>query len=303
MSDSTPHPVLDSTVRHSCRTSPSRSFSERAAYAVWVSSWGRKGSLVEKLRMPFFIAALVLAAVVVLVQVGAPFILGLASTEDITADTLLPTPTPEGLGAALSEVQDQFENGFRTEKPPGIAIRTLALVDSILIFTLALMGLSLLIGHRKQARIQGIITLVFSIVIVVLAIVAILIALAKLLLMVSLFLAFPFGTIAYMAIYGFFNRGGASATLGLLMTLKIAFAVCLVLAHQRFLQNKGLILMIITAFLGNVIVGFLHGLVPRFLVSITDAIAAIVVAILALIWAIILLVSAILSIIKALPPS
>ena len=38
------------------------------------------------------------------------------------------------------------------------------------------------------------------------------------------------------------------AALSLLMTLKLVFAVCLVLAHQRFLQNKGLVLIIITSF-------------------------------------------------------
>ena len=32
--------------------------------------------------------------------------------------------------------------------------------------------------------------------------------------------AVPFGTIAYLAVWGFFNRGGASGTLGLLMPLK-----------------------------------------------------------------------------------
>ena len=261
----------------------------------------------EKLRLPFFIAALALAVVMVLVEIGAAGVLGTLPSQQDIHDLLPPAPPPptpdpsKDLREGINEVSDDLES-FPPDKPPGIAIYALALVDGILAFTLALMGLSLLIGHAKHARIQGIITLVFSIVIVVLAIVAILIALVKLLLMVSLFLAFPFGTIAYLAIYGFFNRGGASATLGLLMTLKIAFAVCLVLAHQRFLQNKGLILMVITAFVGNVIVGFLHGIVPIFLVSITDAIAAIVVAILALIWAIVLLIGAIPSILKALPP-
>ena len=263
----------------------------------------------EKLRTPLFVAALVLAAVVVLVELGAAGVLGAVTNKEIGSDELLPPPPPspspdpnKDLREGLGKVEGQLD-GFPTDKPPGIAIRILALADGILFFTLALMGLSLLIGPRLHARIQGIITLVFAIVIVVLTIVAILAALAKLLLMVSLFLAIPFGTLAYLAIFGFFNRTGASVTLGLLMMLKIAFAVYLVLAHQRFLQNKGLILMVITAFLGNVIVSFLHGIVPRFLVSITDALAAIVVGIIALIWAILLLIGAIPAILKAIPPS
>jgi hypothetical protein len=47
----------------------------------------------------------------------------------------------------------------------------------------------------------------------------------------------------------------------------------------------------------------LHGIVPRFFASITDAIAGIVVAIIALIWTIILLFGSIFSVLKALKPS
>ncbi len=84
------------------------------------------------------------------------------------------------------------------------------------------------------------------------------------------------------------------------MIFKLAFAILLVFAHQRFLQNKGLVLIILTSLLATIIVSFLHGLVPRFLVSITDDIAAIVVAILAAIWALFFLIGSIPSIIKVL---
>jgi VanZ family protein len=83
------------------------------------------------------------------------------------------------------------------------------------------------------------------------------------------------------------------------MGLKLGFVVCLLLAHQRFLQNKGLVLLVLTSLLANLIIGFLHNFVPLPLVSITDAIGAIVVAILAVIWALVLLIFAIISIIKA----
>jgi hypothetical protein len=125
-------------------------------------------------------------------------------------------------------------------------------------------------------------------------------AISLLLLMVSLFTAVPFGTIAYLAIWGFFNRGGASATLGLLMTFKVAACICLALAHPRFLQNKGLVLLVLTSLLAGAIVSVLHGWVPGILVSITDAIGAIVVAILGLIWAVVLLIGALVSIFRVL---
>jgi hypothetical protein len=67
--------------------------------------------------------------------------------------------------------------------------------------------------------------------------------------------------------------------------LKLAFAACLILAHQRFIQNKGLVLIILTSLAANIIVSFLNGLAPAPLVSITDGIAAIVVFVLVVLWA------------------
>ena len=55
-----------------------------------------------------------------------------------------------------------------------------------------------------------------------------------------------------------------------------------------------------TSFLANLIVSFLHGLVPFPLVSITDAVAGIIVGILALIWAIVILIGSINAVIQAL---
>ena len=123
-------------------------------------------------------------------------------------------------------------------------------------------------------------------------------AFGKIIAMVSMLFAFPFGTIAYFAIYASFARGAASAVLSGVMLLKIGFIVCLLLAQQRFAQNKGLVLMILTALLANVVIGLLHGFVPIFLVSITDAIAAVVMAVLAGVWAIVLLVGALMATVK-----
>jgi hypothetical protein len=125
-------------------------------------------------------------------------------------------------------------------------------------------------------------------------------AIAVLVLMVSLLVAAPFGTLTYLAIFGFFDRAGAGIALSVLMLLKLGFVVVLVLAQPRFLQNLGLVLLVLTSLLATVIVGFLHGIVPRFLVSITDAIAAIAVAVLAVIWAVVLLTGALPAIVRAL---
>ena len=117
--------------------------------------------------------------------------------------------------------------------------------------------------------------------------------------MVTLLLAFPFGTIAYLIIWGSFPRGEAAAVLALLMFLKLVFAGTLVAAQPRFVQNKGLVALVLTSLVANVVVAFLHALVPGVLVSILDAVAAIVVAIVAIVWAIVLLIGSIPAIVTA----
>ena len=222
--------------------------------------------MIHKLRKPFFIAALVLLIIVVLLELGNSGILQVFSSE---------------------------------ETAPGLAISYMALLDGILLFTIVLMAMSLLLPDRIHGRIQGIITLIFSFILLLASGFLILIAFAALMLKVGLFVAIPFGTLIYLATYGFFNTGGAATILTLLMTLKIAFIVCILLAHQGFIKSKGLVFLTLTSFLGNVIVGFLHGIFPVILVSITDTIAAIIVAILAVFWAIFLFFGSIGPVIKA----
>jgi hypothetical protein len=187
-----------------------------------------------------------------------------------------------------------------TSDAPGLGIPYLALVDGLLAYTLIMMVLTFVLNANVQAKLQAILTLILSFFLVLGSIVLIFVALAKLLLMVALFFAIPFGTIAYLAIWGDFPRGAAAAILSLLMLLKIIASICLPIAHQRFLVAKGLILMILTSFLCMIIVSFLHGIVPTPLVSITDALAAIIVGIIALIWGIIILVGSIIATVQAL---
>lgn len=248
----------------------------------------------DRLRKPFFIAALVCLVLAVLVELGSPL--------------LLPTQAPNPAEIPLDqEAQDAGVNlgaiiQLQQDNPPtpGLGIPYLALLDGLLLLTLGLMGASLIIPERVHGRVQGLATLIGAIVALLAGLAMLLAAIGLLFLMVGLFTAVPFGTIAYLAVWGFFNRAGASGTLGLLMLLKVVAAVCLVLAHQRFLQNKGLVLLVLTSLLANALVSFLHGFVPIVLVSITDALGAIIVAILALIWAVVLLIGSLVSIFKVL---
>jgi len=229
--------------------------------------------MLDALRKPFLIVAVILLVIAVLVEAGSLTYLNASS------------------GGATQ---------FKDIPTPGLGIPYLALLDGLLLFTLGIICAPLIIPQRIHGRVQGVVTLIVSLLTLIAAIAMIFVALALVMLMVSLFMAIPFGTIIYMAKYAAFEKGAAAATLGLIMSLKLGFAVFLVLAHQRFLQNKGLVLIVLTSFLATIIVSFLHGLTPVFLVSITDGIAAIIIAILAAIWALVYLIGSIPSIIKVL---
>jgi hypothetical protein len=248
-----------------------------------------------KPRTPaFIIAALVLILIVVLLELGAvEFLSGPREAADRIGGLLEKARMSDQLDEEGKALADQ-------RKPPGLGIRYLALVDGALLFTVGLIGLSLKQSARAHiARYQGAVTAAFAVILLGVSIGLIFVAIAKLTLMIALLLAFPFGTIFYLAVYGFFNVGGAAAVLGLLMTLKIACGASLLIGHHGFVPKTGLVLMVLTSLLAGVIVTFLHGLVPSFLASITDAIAAIVVAILAVVWLVALLIGSIPAIIAA----
>jgi hypothetical protein len=254
--------------------------------------------MLDTLRKPFLIVAIALMALAFLVEIGAGFLL---TPRPPAAADLGNLNEKAGVSEDEAISQDEILRlRQENEAPPGMAIRYMALLDGLVLFTVGLMGLGLVGPERVLGRLQGVLTLVVSFLVLMGGLFMLLTGFIRLMVMVSLFLAAPFGTLAYLAIYGFFDRGGASVTLSLLMLLKLGFAVCLVLAHQRFLQIKRIMLLVLTSLLANVVISFLYGLVPGFLVSITDALAALVVDILALIWALLMLIFSLVSIVKVL---
>ena len=228
----------------------------------------------DKLRTPLFIIALAIMFVVVLVEAGSSGVV----------KAFLPAQASD-------------------TKLAGFGVKYLVLMDGLVLFTVILMGASLLAPERIFSKIQGLGTLIVSIIVIIGGIILLFMAFIMLMLMISLLLAVPFGTAVYFAKFGTFARGEVAATLSSMMFLKIAFAVCLVFAHQRFLQNKGLVLIILTSLIASIIVSFLHGMAPLSFVCITDAIAGIVVALIAVIWGIFFLIGSIPAILKAVTSS
>ncbi len=256
-----------------------------------------------ELRKPVLIVVVVLLILVVLLELGATqFLNGSSSTQDRvdrveSSDAFKNELSAEERTDAVRSVEEYADSN---DPPPGLGIPYLALIDGILAYTILLIALGLIVPDHLEGKVQGIITLVLSFLLLLGAIVLTLIALFKLIVMVSLFFAPPFGTIAYLAVWGAFDTGGAAVVLSLVMLLKVAASIGLPIAHQRFLDNKGLVLLVLTSLIATIIVGFLHGLVPFPMVSITDALAAIIVGIIAIIWAVVVLVGAVVAVVEAL---
>ena len=203
--------------------------------------------MTDRLRTPLF----VIAAIVLIIAIGMEA--GSALVKPRFDEAAMRAQASKQLaGSDMSKddrnqvVEDMIAQGRKSEKPPGTAIPYMAVLDALVLFGVLLMGASLILPDGLHGRIQGIVTLIVSIIALLAAIVLILKAFVELVVMVSLFLAPPFGTLAYLAKWGFFDRGGAGLVLGMSMLLKVAFAILMVLAHQRVLQNKGLVLIVLT---------------------------------------------------------
>lgn len=249
-----------------------------------------------ELRKPFFIAAVALILIAVAVEIGATWFLGGVTAKAGDLTSMLDDPA---LADQMSGINPADLQKLNKGTPPGRAIPAMAVLDGLVLFTVLLMGAPMFIPERIFAKMQGVATLVVSLLALTGSIAGIFLTFSVVMLMVALFTAFPFGTIVYLIIYGFFDRIGANVTLSLLIVLKVAFAACLILAHQRFIQNKGLVLIVLTSLAANIIISFSHAIVPVPLVSITDGIAAIVVFVLVVLWAVFFLVGSIVAVAKA----
>lgn len=258
------------------------------------SSWSASAALdADRLRTPLFVAGIVLAAAVVAVELGLAGAVGGGR-----AGPGFRSAAEDVLGSASSGAQLPVDPA-EAEEPSGLAIRYLALVDGFLLFVLLLQGTSLVVGQRVAAKVQGVVTLVVSLLWVLAAVLLGLAAVGTLLLMVGLLLAQPFGTLVYLAAWGFFPVGDAALVLSLLMLLKLVMAGVLVASNPRFLTVKGLVALFLASVLLQVVLAWLHGFLPGVVVSIGDALWAVIIAVVALVWAVLSLVGAVPAVLKA----
>jgi hypothetical protein len=204
------------------------------------------------------------------------------------------------LGSALAFGSLGSTAGLTDVPRPGIGVRALVFVDIVLIYTLAMVVINEIPPLRPIfGRIQGVLTLILSLIGIIADIIFIFITLALLILMVSLLLAVPFGTIVYFATWGDFDTGQVRAVLSLAMFLKLTGLVVMVVSNPRLLKDKGLVFVAACSLLAAFLLGFLVAFPPSFLASITDAIGALIAGVIGLIWMIIFLIGSIFAIIRA----
>ncbi|HEU5217586.1 MAG TPA: hypothetical protein VFU23_02950 [Gemmatimonadales bacterium] len=224
------------------------------------------------IRRPFMVATLILVAAAFAVEAGSRLWVFRAAKSAVSA-------------AGVSR--------------PGLGIPSLAALDALLLLTavvIALVGMG--VPARIVGRIQGIATVIVSFFGCLGSIVLLFTTFGLLMLMVGLLLSVPFGTAVYLALFGDFPRGTAAATLGFLMILKLVAAFCLVLASLQVLKSKSIVLLFLCSIGLTFLLAFLHAFVPGPLVSIADAIGALIAFIVAILWALYYLIGGILSIVK-----
>lgn len=257
----------------------------------------------ESLNRPLLLLALLFIVLALGVDLGSTLLPATNDSASVAAVVQKTSNLPDLKSLPDGDRSDMLNKLTKAagtaDKPPGSGIAAMALVDGIVVYGLVMLSLPMLVSQETQGRLSGLVTVIFSIVILIVAIILVITLFIKTLIMVALFTAAPFGTIAYLAIWGFFNRGGAAAILSINLALKLCFAICLVLAHPRFLQSKGLVLMVLTSLAAVLIISFLHGFVPIVLVSITDMVAGIVMCVIAVVWAIVLLIGGIMGLVRA----
>lgn len=181
---------------------------------------------------------------------------------------------------------------------PGLGLAALCFFDILLIYSYVMLGLEVVGLGAISGRLQWLAALIVSILGILAGIALVTAAIALLNVMIALLLAVPFGTIVYMALYGFFDTDASRMILGMIMTIKIAGVVMIVLAAPTIFNNKGLVVLTATSVGFTFGLSFLHGFVPNPLVSIVDAIAAIVFGIVATIWMVLLLIGGVVSLLR-----
>lgn len=215
----------------------------------------------------------------------------------------LPDPDPGALERMLREggtrgIGVAALTAHRTlhPAPPGLGLPSLALVDIGWLVTIVILGLEAFLPrptdpeHPRSALYTGaqaLTRLLAGVAQIVTSIMVAVTASTLLMTMISLLTALPFGTLVYIAIWGTFDRETAETLLGAALVARVVAAAA-ILCHR---PSARLLRHLLPLFVSGVgcaaLLSFLHGAVPMLLVSLLDALAAVIIAIVGLVWGVV----------------
>jgi hypothetical protein len=135
----------------------------------------------NRIRLPYFVLAVIIILAVVLIERGAvqaaeaasrlpPFLLGGGPVPMEQATAIFPRQQQIELNRLLSATSQDDLARLRKGDLSGFGVRSLQYVDALLLFTMILMAMVLfiprLVPHYTgyHAKLQGIVTLIFSII-------------------------------------------------------------------------------------------------------------------------------------------
>ena len=184
------------------------------------------------------------------------------------------------------------------EGVPGIGLMTLFFFNVLVIFSFATLALQVMGFGAFTGRVQFLTSLILAILCIFIGIGLIIGAFTLLSVMLALLLSVPFGTIVYMALFGLFDTETSRAIVGMVMLFQLVGLALVALAAPGILKNVRLMLLSIVSVLFAFGLGYVHAVLPNFLVSIGDTIAAIIFGIVGTLWFVLLLIDGIASLVR-----
>ncbi|MBX3567064.1 MAG: hypothetical protein KF914_03340 [Rhizobiaceae bacterium] len=189
----------------------------------------------------------------------------------------------------VSRLTDLLPNLFNAQ---GVSAAALLPFDLLLAVTIAFFVAALVASHTLLALVQAIFTVAYGVMLIVGGFLIAIAGAAKLVSLISLLLAFPFGTIAYFVkfnctadaldgwggILGGSCFDGTTALVLVAAAIKLASFLLLLIASVRFLQVVGLLVVtgVSLALSIGLAVGLWYGAELPFLLHPLDAVATII---------------------------
>lgn len=220
-------------------------------------------------RRAWFFAAIGVLVALVVVELAAGPALTPASRPSSDA---LSVPGVAAMVRAAQVDPTEITQVAATQHPsPPLAPAAQAMIDGVLLVTLALPARSLALAGRLAVLLGATAVTVAAI--------------ARLRYLVALYLSPPFGTLTYLLRFGSFRRSEALVVVTVLVVVKASVCAALIRGAPGSRAAKTLFGLALTSLAASVVTALCYSWAPVTLGNITDALAAAAVALTAVLWA------------------